>query len=74
MSEANEPYMAVLEGFENGKPVTYGEEAIQAPTDDEAKAKAIDWGTDLHKTVRKKATLILKKGGRGIHSHSFEAA
>ncbi|MGA8613718.1 MAG: hypothetical protein WB760_19005 [Xanthobacteraceae bacterium] len=65
--------MAVLEGFENGKPVTYGEQAIQAPDDHGAKEEAVDWGADLHKKVGKKATLVLKKGSRGIHSHKFES-
>ena len=54
MSETNELYMAVLEGFD-GKPVTYGEQAIQAPDDHGAKEEAVDWGADLHKKVGKKA-------------------
>jgi hypothetical protein len=73
MPASHEPYIAVLQGTKNGESVTYGNEVIVASTDDEAKVKAIKWANDLHLHVQEKATLILKKGSRGVFRHEFEA-
>jgi hypothetical protein len=73
MSETNERYIAVLQGIENGEPVTYGEEFFDTANEIQAKAEAGHWAANLHRKVGKKATLVLKKGNRGVHSEEFEA-
>jgi hypothetical protein len=74
MPTLNEPYIAVLEGTQNGQLVTYGDpKVIAASTEIEAaKAEALRWAVDMHKRVGKKARLSLKSGNKGILSHVFE--
>ena len=69
MIKADERYFAELSDSENGKPVYFDNEDIEASNDQEAIVKAGEWAAS-HK-LGAVAMLIVKQGIRGVHSRKI---
>lgn len=66
MIKTDEPYFAELSDSENGEPVYFDNEVIEASNDQEAIGKASEWAAS-HR-LGMVAMLIVKQGFRGVHS------
>jgi hypothetical protein len=72
MIKANERYFAELSDSENGEPVYFDNEVIEASNDQEAIGKASKWASSHRLGVV--AMLIVKQGFRGVHSRKIYLA
>jgi len=69
MIEADEGYFAELSDSENGEPVYFDNQIIEASNDQEAIGKASEWAAN-HR-LGAVAMLIVKQGFRGVHSRKI---
>ena len=69
MIAADDRYFAELSDSENGEPVYFDNEVIEASNDQEAVGKAGKWAAS-HK-LGAIAMLIVKQGIRGVHSRKI---
>jgi hypothetical protein len=69
MIKADERYFAELSDSENGEPVYFDNEVIEASNDQEAIGKAGEWAVS-HR-LGAVAMLIVKQGFRGVHSRKI---
>ncbi len=69
MIKTDERYLAQLSDSENGEPVYFDHEVIEASNDHEAIGKAGVWAASHRLGVV--AMLIVKQGVRGVHSRKI---
>ena len=69
MIKADDRYFAELSDSENGEPVYFDNEVIEASNDQEAIGKAGEWAANHRLGVV--AMLIVKQGLRGVHSRKI---
>jgi hypothetical protein len=69
MIAADERYFAELSESEDGEPICFDNEVIEASNDQEAIARAGEWAASHRFGVV--ATLIVKQGIRGVHSRKI---
>jgi hypothetical protein len=74
MPVSDVPYVAVLTGLQDDKPVDYGD-PITIPGSEPvatAIAEAVRCATELHKKNRTNAMLVVSRGSAGVFMQTFD--
>ena len=69
MIATEDRYFAELSDSENGEPISYDNQVIEASNDQEAIGKAGEWAAGHRLGIV--AMLIVKQGIRGVHSRKI---